>query len=275
MEWSRFQFSQSNLQDFVDCPRRFELRYIQKTIWPALQSEPVLEQERLLEQGHRFHELVHQYLLGIPVEVLQLRLLDLDLRVWWENFMQANPLSGLPEIRYPEFSLSAPFAGSRLVAKYDLLVIDPGHKIVILDWKTSQTKPSIAYLAKRIQSRLYPFLLVEAGTNLNHGKPIQPDQIEMIFWFATCPEEPWRFKYTTQRYQSDREELHRIISEIIKLPEGRFMLTNHEKRCEYCVYRSLCNRGIQAGDWLTQEDEVGDENIPLNVNFDQVAEIEF
>jgi hypothetical protein len=51
-----FQFSQSSLQDYVECSRRFELRYIERLRWPALQSEPVLEQERHMQQGQRFHQ---------------------------------------------------------------------------------------------------------------------------------------------------------------------------------------------------------------------------
>jgi hypothetical protein len=43
-------------------------------------------------------------------------------------------------------------------------------------------------LKERLQTRLYPFLLVEAGTYLNGGSPIQPDHIQMIYWFASDPE---------------------------------------------------------------------------------------
>ena len=35
-----FVFSQSSLQDYVDCARRFELRYIDELRWPAVVAEP-------------------------------------------------------------------------------------------------------------------------------------------------------------------------------------------------------------------------------------------
>ena len=31
-----FIFSAHNLQDYLDCPRRFELKYILKQPWPAI-----------------------------------------------------------------------------------------------------------------------------------------------------------------------------------------------------------------------------------------------
>ncbi|MCP4541151.1 MAG: PD-(D/E)XK nuclease family protein, partial [Chloroflexi bacterium] len=60
-----FQFSQASLQDYVDCPRRFQLRYVLRVAWPAPEAEPVLENERYLQQGAAFHRLVHQHALGL------------------------------------------------------------------------------------------------------------------------------------------------------------------------------------------------------------------
>ncbi|MCZ7553427.1 MAG: PD-(D/E)XK nuclease family protein [Anaerolineales bacterium] len=35
-----FHFSQTNLQDYRECPRRFKLRYMLGLAWPAIESEP-------------------------------------------------------------------------------------------------------------------------------------------------------------------------------------------------------------------------------------------
>ena len=48
-----FTFSANSLQDYVDCPRRFELKYLLKRDWPAEESEPVLEWEHDLQLGTR------------------------------------------------------------------------------------------------------------------------------------------------------------------------------------------------------------------------------
>src|SRR5512133_649626 len=94
-----FEFSQSSLQDYVDCQRRFDLRYLQRLAWPAAPAEPVREHERHMQRGQRFHRLVQQYLLGVPAEFLA-RMASADedehLLQWWQHFEQtaANLLPG-------------------------------------------------------------------------------------------------------------------------------------------------------------------------------------
>jgi hypothetical protein len=270
-----FQFHQSNLQDYVTCPRRFELRYIERRRWPALQSEPVLEQERLMEQGRRFHQMVHQFILNIPADYTQLATSDSDLANWWDHFTQSDPLSSLPALRYPEHTLSAQLAGFRITAMYDLLAIDPGKSAVIVDWKTGHP-PKSGRLKERLQSRLYPYLLVEAGTQLNGGTPIRPEQVQMVYWFASAPSNPITYPYDQMAYLADRELIAGLIAKIDACPPGQFMLTLDEKACLFCVYRSLCGRGDKAGD-LSQMDEEFDEEMTQSIDFDldQIGEIAF
>ena len=64
------QFSQASLQDYVDCRRRFQLRYLLELAWPAIQAEPAEEQEIHSRQGELFHRLVLQHQMGIPAERL-------------------------------------------------------------------------------------------------------------------------------------------------------------------------------------------------------------
>jgi hypothetical protein len=40
-----FVFSQSNLQAYVDCPRRFWLAHVRRMPWPAVEAGPVQEYE--------------------------------------------------------------------------------------------------------------------------------------------------------------------------------------------------------------------------------------
>ncbi len=291
-----FQFSQGSLQDYVDCPRRFQLRYIQRLAWPAVEAEPALENERHLQQGAAFHRLVHQHVLGLSPERLSSMVTDKDLSRWWHNYLESAP-ANLGELRYPEVVLSAPVSGHRLVAKYDLITLAgssglgrrplPIEKAVILEWKTSRKRPRRKWLAKRLQSRVYPYLLVRAGSHLSHlneGQPFQPEQVEMVYWFANFPKDPERFLCDAAQYDADGAYLASLVEEIkelvLSLSKGLgdedFALTAQERRCRYCPYRSLCRRGVRAGalDEAEDEPEWGDD-FEIALDFEQIAEIEY
>ena len=82
--------SQSSLQDYVDCPRRFQLRYVDRLSYPAIESEPTLENEKHQQEGEYFHRLVQQYLIGIPAEQISKIANTPNLQRWWENFLNAK-----------------------------------------------------------------------------------------------------------------------------------------------------------------------------------------
>jgi len=269
-----FQFSQHNLQDYVDCPRRFELRYLQKLLWPALQSEPVLEMEHRAELGRRFHEMVHQSHLGLPEEQISNQARDVELVSWWSEYQASPILNDLPTNRKSEFMLTAPFSGYRLVAKYDLIAVDPGQRAVIVDWKTSARPIPRKYLVERLQTRVYLYLLVSAGQSINAGKTLNREQVELIYWFTSQPDQPVHIQYSDKLFRSDEDYLQNLVKDISTRPAGEFPLTLDEKKCTYCVYRSLCDRGKRAGNW--QEDPEEDEPSPdIEFPFDQIGEIEF
>ena len=270
-----FQFSQGSLQDYVDCPRRFQLRHVDRLAWPAPEAEPALENEIRLRQGAAFHRLVHQHVLGMPVERLSDIAASEDLDVWWHNYLESGP-PYLPASRYPEVVLSAPVRGHRLLAKFDLIAVEPGRRAIIVDWKTSLKRPPRSRLVGRLQTRVYPTLLIQAGSVLNGGEPLRPGQAEMIYWFANHPENPEWFAYGDAQYEADQAYLTSLIDEIKEQGAGTFPLTPEERRCQYCVYRSLCQRGTRAGslDDAEREPELEDE-FDFALDFEHVAEIEY
>jgi RecB family exonuclease len=302
-----FQFSQGSLQDYVDCPRRFQLKYLLRLAWPAVEVEPALENERHLQQGAAFHRLAHQHALGIEPERLSRTVTDADLRRWWHNYLKAGFVDLAPS-RYPEVVLSAPVGSYRLVAKYDLVAVDPsaesipseteglragaGRRAMIVDWKTSRKRPRRRWLVERLQTRVYPYLLVRAGAHLNEGQPFEPEQVEMVYWFTEYPDDPARFAYDTAQYEADGAYLTSLIEEIERLAlsastspaqalsegsgGGDFPLTARERRCRYCPYRSLCQRGVRAGALDEIEDELElDEDFDIALDFEHIAEIEY
>ena len=268
-----FSFSQNNLQDFLDCPRRFELRYLLRQDWPAVRSEPAIEHERHLLRGERFHHMLHQHHLGLPADEIGVQANDDQLANWWSGYLSAKP-EPLPDQRYPEFSLRAPFAGYQLVAKYDLLAIQSRQKAVIVDWKTGQRKPPRALLRSRVQTRLYPFLVIEGAAYLNQGQAFAPEQVEMIYWFTADPQNPEHFQYSSENYLSDRQFLIDLIAQVEACSRSFFPLTAEERTCRYCNYRSLCLRGETAWEGELEESEAQDP-FAFDLDFDQIAEIEF
>jgi CRISPR/Cas system-associated exonuclease Cas4 (RecB family) len=272
---SDFQFSQSSLQDYVDCPRRFYLRYVRRLSWPAIVAEPALEHERHLQQGIDFHQLVYQHELGISAERLSAVITDANLRRWWVNYLEKGP-GDIPQAHYPEILLSAPVGGHRLVAKYDLLAVEPGSQAVILDWKTYRQRRGANWLSDRLQTRVYPYLLVRGGAHLNDNRALEPGQVEMVYWFANFPDRPEVFEYGLERYREDEVYLSSLIEEIENLAEEEFQLTADKKRCDFCPYRSLCQRGVLAGDLgQAMEDWEAEMELDISLDFDQIAEIEY
>ncbi|MCZ2122210.1 MAG: PD-(D/E)XK nuclease family protein [Anaerolineales bacterium] len=266
--------SQSSLQDYYDCPRRFELRYLQQLAYPAIETEPAIENEKHQKEGEYFHRLVQQYLIGIPAEQIS-KLANTDnLERWWSNFQNLKDLTGfqnLADIK-TELTLSAPLGKFRLLAKYDLVAFGDDGKIYIYDWKTYRKRPKNEWLALRWQTRVYRALLAQAGAHLNHGKPVEPEQIEMVFWFADFPNESAHFPYTAAQFKRDWDGLLKIADEITTA--ASFPKTDEVSKCSYCPYRSFCNRGVKAGDGLDAEIESEAEEL-FDINFEQIGEIEF
>lgn len=265
-----FRFSQSSLQDYADCPRRFQLRYLEEILWPALESEPASEVETHQLEGLVFHRLVQQHRLGLPPEGLATLANTPNLRRWWSNYISGKiDLDGYA--CHPELTLSCAVGAHRLLAKYDLLAVRDG-QARIYDWKTYARRPRDEWLAARWQTRIYPAVLVRAGAEVNNNRPFEPEHVTLVYWFADFPDEPAEFKYDAPRFGRDWSAIERIINEASST-QG-FPLTEDQKACRFCVYRSYCDRGDQAG--LFKESEADAEpSEPYDLNFEQIGEIEF
>lgn len=263
--------SQSSLQDYADCPRRFQLRYLDRLSYPAEESEPVLERERHMRQGDTFHRLAQQSLLGLPPEVLAKLALSAQVDRWWDNWetFRAQVDLGKAQAAFPEITLSAPLGPLRLLAKYDLILAQPDGKFLIYDWKTYRRRPANAELARRMQTRVYQALLVVAGAQMNGGRPISPEQIEMVYWFADFPSEPARFPYHQAGWQRDWAALLTLAAEITS--RQVFDMTDDGDRCAFCSYRSYCDRGVHAG----HDPEAESHLYWPDLNLEPIPEIEF
>ncbi len=272
-----FQFTQSNLQNYLACPRRFDLRYRQRLHWPAVETAPVHEAERRMQLGSDFHHLARQHALGIPPADLT-AFADNDpspeLGAMWRNYLTHRPAElSQPGVRlYPEVTLATVVDGWRLAAKFDLLAVLPGDpaRVLIVDWKTNSRRPASPRLRARVQSRVYPFVLTRAGASLV-GQPVAPQAITLQYWFTAAPAEPEIIPYHQQQFEQDEAFLRTLIAQITAA--DLFPLTDDRRACRFCAFRSFCDRGDVAGPLDEfDEDLLLDE---LDLDWEQVSEIAY
>jgi CRISPR/Cas system-associated exonuclease Cas4 (RecB family) len=162
--------------------------------------------------------------------------------------------------------MSIPLKSYRLAAHFDLIAT-ADDRAVIVDWKTEHRQPSREQLLKRLQTRVYRYVLTEA-----QQRP--PGTVSMIYWFAQYPDQPIALPYDAAQHAADRQFLHGLIEEIEQYAqrEAEWDKTPDERKCAYCVYRSLCNRGVQAGTLDPDEDDL---DLVARINLAAIDAIEY
>ena len=293
-----FSFSQSSLQSFDSCARRFWLAYVQQLPWPAVEAAPVQDHEELMRLGSIFHQLIERAEIGISQQLtesgVQHPQLNPPLDKWVEAYEQYRPEDLPDDFVEVEKMLSIPFgindgferAEYRLAAKYDLIAASSdknNRTVMIVDWKTTRKRTDPTTLSQRLQTMVYPYVLVEASANLPFG-PIEPEQVEMIYWFTAAPMHPVRFRYDSAQHDNNRGKLELLLAQILAGEEEadfpKVADTPINRRfCNYCVYRSRCDRGQYAGDVdaLDEPEElfVVDTDKALEFTLDDIEELAF
>jgi hypothetical protein len=238
--------------------------------------------------GSAFHRAVQRSEVGIDADVIASQLPD-PVDQWFADYRHYRPRDIPSTVVGVETVLSIPFQVGidgpvfRLIAKFDLLAVEPGKRAMIVDWKTSRRRTEAHTLRQRLQSQVYPYLVVEASANLPWG-PITPEQVEMRYWFTAAPDEPVNLRYNASQHAANEQLLQRLAAEILAgedeadfpmLPDTE---ANRQRVCAYCAYRSRCDRGIMPGD-LDAVDEaddlIHDPEVALEISLDDVPEISF
>lgn len=242
-----FHFTQSNLQDYLDCPRRFQLRYVMSQVWPGVEAEPFLEHERYLERGVEFHRLVERHQLGIGADVLEAHIDDPEMRGWWQRYLGFEMVHQLEGQRFPELLVSVELGGGRFLGVFDLLVDVPDGRVVIFDWKTYRKMPSRQWLEARAQTRLYLLLVVLAAERVL-GREVLPEEVSMVYWCVSGAV-PVVFECFPALFDRDRAVLMDVVDRVSQVVEGVvWSLASDEEHCRFCSFRSLCGRGDRAGE---------------------------
>ena len=98
----------------------------------------------------------------------------------------------------------------------------------------------------------------------------------MRYWYAEDPDSPKEFAYSQGQYESDEEFIRTLIHEIRSMESEEFPLTDDPRKCRYCLYRSLCDRGVGAGTMEEYNQELDMlEEWPETFDLDEIPVIEF
>lgn len=240
--WKERHFSQSALGTYQVCPLRFRYRYVENLYWSTLWgSSP--EERSGVERGQAFHLLARRYYSGLvpaiwPDEVDPPELAFL-LRLL-QGFLPYEPEKGA---YYPEHELrlSRPAGGLRLMAKYDLLLVDKNGLATIYDWKTERRFPRRDYLLNHIQTKVYRYMLVAAGGSYSPRGRFLPEEVTLVYWNPGYPERWERFEYTTDQFRRDEQILQQLIARILQTPSEGFLATPDQRVCRHCEYSPVCH----------------------------------
>jgi hypothetical protein len=232
-----FPLTRSRLQALSECRRRFWLGSINRMPWPA--AAQATRAEEALARGRQFHRLMERHFLGLAVEPVAP-----SLRALWQAW-QEHPLSLPPGRTLPEVTLSTPEGEERLLARFDLLAIpaDPRATTLIADWKTAARPRTRGGLAADIQTRLYPYILVEGGTAVA-GRAVAAADVELVYWQAAAPADPVRFRYSPAQHEANRAEIRALIARAEALDEEMPPVIDDLSICARCPYRTYCGRPV-------------------------------
>lgn len=242
-----FVFSQSSLQSYLNCPRQFELRYIQKLAWPAQKYADTEKFDLDLAAGQALHQAIQRYLLGFDPGLLLERLQvgkDPRIPIWFMNFQSRLGYLKENDDFIAEVPVSILFDQYWLTAKFDYLCFE-GESTSIFDWKTSARKPSKGQLQNSMQTKVY----LTVARQSNRAPATELPTIR--YWEANFPDLDLAFVPKESDFERFAVDLKALIHEIAL--QNNFPMTKAIQRCVYCKYRSYCNRGASPGE--TSDDE--------------------
>jgi hypothetical protein len=239
---SMLHLSQGHLNLLQTCPRKFQHVYLDQLSFPAS-----FEQQERINWGDRFHLLMQQRELGLPIH--ELPDLDLPLTQSIAALAQAAPDLFEPnseQFRQSEHRRILPVQQYLLTVIYDLLILQP-QQAQILDWKTYARPPHSRWLAQNWQTRLYLFVLAETSD-------YTPEQLSMTYWFIPTegdrPIQPecLKFSYSSALHQQTKRDLTELLTQLThwqqQYPDNSFpQVPESSPHCETCNFAVRCQRG--------------------------------
>ncbi|MBD2386188.1 PD-(D/E)XK nuclease family protein [Cylindrospermum sp. FACHB-282] len=271
------RLSQGQLNLLEACPRKFQHTYLEQLNTP---SNPQQEEKQTL--GSRFHLLMQQQEMGLPIQSFLEA--DAQLQSWMAGFANAAPEILTPFIDNQTFRESEHYRTLQvqnylLTVIYDLLIADR-QQAQILDWKTYPQPPTRSKLEKNWQTRLYMFVLAETSE-------YSPEQISMTYWFVQSQGQPQsiKFSYDASQHKKTAKRLNQLLSQLSnwlelyqkdelfpQVPEAQKALCNN---CQFAVRCARSQRGVRgASRREAHRSQVTEEAIANSLpNLDNIQEI--
>ena len=245
------RLSQGQLNLLERCPRQFQHTYLDQLSSPASPEQ----QERQIG-GSRFHLLMQQRELGLPIKALVQE--DAQLQRWMTAFTHAAPEILMPnpnsEFRESEHYRTLQVQDYLLTVIYDLLIADE-RSAQILDWKTYPKPQNRRWIEQNWQTLLYLYVLVETSDYL-------PEQISMTYWFVQSEAQPQSltFTYNNTQHQKTGQKLNQLLAQLTE------WLQNYEQepfpqvaaasgRCDSCQFAVRCQRDGYSEGYLHEKEE--------------------
>lgn len=196
--------SQGKLNLLERCPRKFQHIYFDQLGTPI---SP--QQQEHLTWGSRFHLLMQQRELGLPIDPIIEK--DTQLQRWVTALVNAAPEVFKKEaqtFREAEHYRTLVFQGYLLTVIYDLL-IEGENSAQILDWKTYPQPKHRHWLKQDWQTRLYLYVLAETSDYL-------PEQLSMTYWFVQSQPHPQRltFTYDPRQHDATQQDLTKLLNQL-------------------------------------------------------------
>ncbi|TBR57262.1 DNA/RNA helicase [Westiellopsis prolifica IICB1] len=263
------RLSQGQLNLLERCPRQFQHTYLEQLYSP---TEPEHEEHQTL--GSRFHLLMQQQEIGLPIDgFLQT---DAQLQSWMTGFANVapdilTPISNSQTFRESEHYRTLQVQNYLLTVVYDLLIAD-NQQAQIFDWKTYPKLPNKRKLEQNWQTRLYLYVLAETSDYL-------PENISMTYWFVQSKGQPQsiKFSYNYIQHEKTTKKLKQLLTKLSHWLEDYQQkkdfpqVSEGSKTCEYCQFVKRCDRTYAQGGQISEENSQIQD---LNTNLMNIASIQ-
>ena len=255
-----FRLSQTQLKILEECPRKFQHSYLE-----LLASTTSPEHLEKLEWGSRFHLLMQQRELGLPLEFIaqqdpeMARCLTALIHTAAELFIPAE--NDDQTFRQAEHLRILIFQDYLFTVIYDLLIAEP-NAAQIIDWKTYPRPQKSQSIAQSWQTRLYLYVLVETSD-------YSPEQVSMTYWFAQLqgeePPQSLTFTYSQTQHDRTKQDLTNLLQKLTQwrqqyADKGEFLpqVDINSHLCDSCQFATRCNR--------TKDTKASSKNLTLETS---------